>query len=87
MRVVLKQVKRENLEGGLRTPDVIGECQKLPTVREPFVMTADPLVSGTLRYIETSRVRSLTAYVKEKRISFLTENGTRYELQVLEEKK
>lgn len=86
MKVILRQVQREDIEGGLRTPEVVGECKKLPTVREPFIMTADPLTFGTLRYIETSRVKSLTRYVEEDRIVFRTENGTRYEIQVLKEK-
>jgi hypothetical protein len=85
MKVILRQVKRET-EGGLRTTKVIGKCKKLPTIREPFIMTADPLVFGTLRYIETSRVQSIRQYKEESKISFITENGTHYEIQVLKEK-
>lgn len=84
MKVKLTKVYRDDsIEGGLRTNSIIGVASKIPQKGEPFVMMAEPLEFGDVRYIETSEVTD--SDVLENIITFHTQSGSIYTLEVLGE--
>jgi hypothetical protein len=84
MKCKIHKVSRPDVEGGLRTNDVEGQTTRLPTMGKPFVMTAKPLnPNATLRYIETSPVKSVVESDDGKTYIIRTETGSVYEITIL----
>lgn len=83
MKVKLTKISRpEGLDGGLRTPDVVGNCTSLPAIGSCFEMTAAPLESGSARFVNTSEVMELS---KDGNIYTLkTRSGSVYTVEVLD---
>ena len=90
MKIKLTKVSRpEGLDGGLRTPDVVGHCSKLPTIGEYFEMTAPSLTGGigSTRFVNTSKVIDLSsAFTENKNIIYTlkTMSGSIYTVEVLD---
>lgn len=84
MNVKLTKIYRKpELEGGLRTDEVIGVCQNLPCKGVRFSMLAEPLeIKAGVRLVETSVVQEVK--IKQHNLySFITESGSHYKVEVL----
>jgi len=82
MKVKLTSLYRTLNVGGLRTTSVVGECDSLPKTGEAFVMFAEPLESGNLRCVSTSK--AVDVKIEESIITFVTESGSLYSVEILE---
>lgn len=83
MKVKLNKIFRnDNIPGGTRTEEVIGECECLPEVGYPFIMWAEPLEFGNIRFISTSRVLDVESIDKLHVVS--TMSGSVYHVEVLD---
>ena len=69
----------------LRTPTVEGVTFALPTVGRPFVVVANPLQLGDVRVVNTSRLVRVPPEGEYPNGVIVTESGSAYELQVVEE--
>ncbi len=84
MKVKLTKVYRDDIEGGLRTPSVIGECFDLPTKGKAFIMTAEPLnTNNDMRYIETSPIVEID--IMDNFFTITTKNNSIYTIEILGE--
>tara|TARA_Y100000310_G_scaffold342463_1_gene445848 strand:+ start:1914 stop:2162 length:249 start_codon:yes stop_codon:yes gene_type:complete len=75
----------ENEKLTTRTRVIKGDAQKLPKVGEPFGMVGQSLTPGIARVVETSWVTSVVQTGNEKHLSFKTETGSSYRLEILDE--
>ena len=83
MKVKFTKVYRDDIPGGLRTPSVIGECVDIPKEGECFIMAADPLHEGNMRYIQTSCITDID--IMDNMFTITTENNSVYTIEVLED--
>ena len=74
------RVRLTRMTGGsaLRTDSVEGETDDMPTVGQPFFLSAPPLVEGRIRLVNTTRVVAL-----HDDGEFTTESGSRYRVETL----
>ncbi len=83
--VMLRAVKSDRL----RDQEVIGWANELPIIGDQFTMIGPPkdVENGDLRYIQTSRVVSVSEILDEDGVligtSFQTKSGSSYEVKVL----
>lgn len=83
MKVKLTNLyKQIDNPGGLRTTDVIGQCDRLPVRGKSFFMDAPPLEQGNIRCVATSKVIDID--IEEGIYTFHTETGSVYNLEILE---
>lgn len=76
----VKLIKISDNVNNLRTNVVIGECETLPIIGKPFLMTSQPLETGNIRVIETSKVISYMQVMNE--MYFDTQNS-KYNLIII----
>ena len=79
----VRLTKIESNHNNLRTDTIEGCTAKLPQVREPFCMYAEPIdPDASVRFIKTTLVAEITSPVVGE-FEFKTKNST-YRLTVLE---
>lgn len=78
----LTKVSRPDVEGGLRTDEVEGSTDFMPTIGEPFQMLAAPLEGGSFRYVATSLVKAIVEE-SEQEVKFMTESGSIYTVEYI----
>lgn len=78
----VRLIKLSKNPGGLRTPEVEGECTFLPYLGGNFFMTAPGLEVGT-RVICTSTIMDVVQHKSEAAILFSTRNSE-YRLELLD---
>ncbi len=87
MKIKLTKVSRpEGLDGGLRTPSVVGETDSLPTIGRCFEMTGKPLdPTASIRCVNTSKVMAMSsAFTEQSNTIFTlkTQSGSVYTVEV-----
>ncbi len=87
MKVILTKISRpEGLDGGLRTPSVVGETNRLPAIGEYFEMTGKPLdPAASVRCVNTSKVMVMTSSFTESHnviYTLKTQSGSVYTVEV-----
>jgi len=86
MKVKLRKRYRPDVEGGLRTEEVVGDAPYPPRHGGCFVMTAPPLEGGDFRVINTSKVVELSLGKKGANdfYTIRTQTGSVYTVEVLD---
>ena len=84
IKVKMTKVYRDNnLEGGLRTNEVVGICYELPTIGKSFLMHAESIeIKDGFRQVTTSRVKTVEQNGNVFNIE--TESNSKYTIEVLE---
>ena len=80
--ITIKLKKISSSHNNLRTDVVEGVCLSFPEVGESFCMLSSPLVSGSVRTIRTSKIKSIEQ-LKSNIYSIITQNS-QYEVELLE---
>lgn len=73
MRINVKLTRLKSNHNNLRTDTVEGYCTRLPVMNEPFTMYSEPLTTGSIRQILTTRVLEMETLGNS--INFKTRNS------------
>jgi len=86
MKVKLRKRCRPDVEGGLRTEEVVGDAPYPPRHGKPFIMAAPLLNGGSFRAINTSKVVELSLGKKGANdfYTIRTQTGSVYTVEVLD---
>ena len=77
------KLSKRNENCGIRTKEVIGQCQDIPKIGSTFFMQAEPLSElGSFRIIETSKVTSIRGEPIFG-MEFTTESGSEYHFEIV----
>lgn len=78
----VRLVKVASNHNNLRTNEIEGVCERLPSLGNRFILTAPPLEAGDMRMVFTTEIKSMAYDSDKKKYDFHTQNS-HYELYIL----